>query len=326
MVGTATDAATTNLMSGSIFIFTWDGGSGAGNAATTHTISGLSGYAGATANLVVYAGAPGTQTEQIAITGGASGGNSGSTLTTSSTSRSLTAGAGVAYNVFTNLTLTGSNLVFTVNETGAAQDVNAGYVNGFQLQVSAPAPAASSNACLTSLGLSPAGTLTPAFASNVLTYATTEAYGNRPAVTVVDASLNATNQLIYNGTTNVLASGVAGSPLTLNPNPGVTNVVTVQVNAQNGVTAQSYTVYVTQLPNQSTPPGLTNSVSNGTLNLSWGPDRLGYRLLMQTNNLNNGVSGNPNDWMTVPGSTTTNQMALPILQTNLNEYYQLVYP
>jgi hypothetical protein len=92
------------------------------------------------------------------------------------------------------------------------------------------------------------------------------------------------------------------------------------------VTVQTYTVNVTQLPNQATQPGLTNSMGSGTLNLNWGLDRLGYRLLMQTNNLNLGVSSNTNDWATVPGSTVTNSMAVPIVTTNLDEYYRLVYP
>ena len=326
LAGTATDAATTNLMQSSIFIFTWSGGSGAGNAQTTHTIGGLSGYAGSKANLVVYAGAPSARPEQIAVTGGASGGNSGSTLTTSSTSRSISAGAGVAYQIFTNFTLTGSNLVFTVNETGSALNANAGYVNGFQLQVSAPTPPASTNAWLTSLALSPALTLTPAFVSNVLSYASAETYGSVPAVTVTNADLTATNWLIYNKTTNLLASGVASAALALNPNPGMTNVLQVLVAAQDGVTRQTYTVNVTQLPNRSAQPSLTNSVSNGMLNLSWGLDRLGYRLLMQTNNLNLGLSPNLNDWATITGSMTTNSMAIPIVTTNLNEYYRLVYP
>jgi hypothetical protein len=188
------------------------------------------------------------------------------------------------------------------------------------------APTVSSNAYLTSLTLNPALSFNPGFASNLLNYTATEAYGSSPTVTVANGSTAATNQLIYHGTTNLLASGVASSGLALDPNPGVTNVVQVQVTAQDGVTVQTYTVNVTQLPNQATQPGLTNSVSNGTLNLSWGLDRLGYRLLAQTNNLTQGVSSNTNDWGTVPGSTTTNAASINILNTNLNEYYRLVYP
>ena len=74
------------------------------------------------------------------------------------------------------------------------------------------------------------------------------------------------------------------------------------------------------------PPVLTFSVSNGVLNLSWGTDHLGYRLLMQTNNPNKGVSGDSNDWATVAGSTGTTTTNITILKNNLNEYYQLVYP
>ena len=323
LAGTATDSSTTNLMQSAAFIYTH---SGAGTAQTTHTLSGLAGYAGSIANLVVYAGAPSTQPEQIAITGGVTGGNSGSTLTTTSASRQISAGAGVAYNIFTNLMLTGSNLVFTVNETGAAANANAAYVNGFQLQVSAPTPPTSTNAFLTSLMINPVLTFTPAFASNVLSYAVTETYGSVLVVTVNNADLSATNQLIYNGATYSLATGVASAPLALNPNPGVTNIVQVQVTAQDGVTKQTYAVNIIELPNQSNPPSLTNSVGNGVLNLNWGLDRLGYRLLMQTNNLNLGLSTNQNDWATIPGSTATNTLAIPIFTTNLNDYYRLIYP
>jgi hypothetical protein len=132
--GTPTDLATTNLMGSAVSIYNNAGG-GAGNTTTTHTIGGLSAYAGKTANLVVYAAAKNARSEEIKITGGASGGNSASTLTTSSTSRRISAGAGVAYNVFKNITLSGGNLVFTVDEPGAGGAQDSGFVNGFQLQV-----------------------------------------------------------------------------------------------------------------------------------------------------------------------------------------------
>ncbi len=241
------------------------------------------------------------------------------------TSAMLTSNAFTSFSVA--YTATGSeggngDIVVGFNTTGAAAGTSFD-VDNVRLT---PVTPVSSNAYLTSLALIPAGVLTPAFASNVLSYAATEAYGSIPTVTVADANVNATNRLIYNGTTNLLASGVASSPLALNANPAATNGVVLQVTAQDGVTVQTYTVNVTQLPNQSTQPMLTNSVSNGTLSLSWGLDRLGYRLLMQTNNLNQGVSITPGDWDTVSGSTTTNLMAIPIVTTNLDEYYRLVYP
>jgi len=75
-----------------------------------------------------------------------------------------------------------------------------------------------------------------------------------------------------------------------------------------------------------TPPVMTNSVSGNTLTLSWSADHLGYRLLVQTNNLDKGVSGNTNDWATVSGSTLVTTTNIITATTNLNEYYRLVYP
>jgi hypothetical protein len=88
---------------------------------------------------------------------------------------------------------------------------------------------------------------------------------------------------------------------------------------------QTYTVNVIKQPSQ-TVPKLTNSVSNGSLTLSWPADHLGYRLLLQTNNLSKGVSINLGDWDTVPGSTAVTSTNLPITKTNLDEYYRLIYP
>jgi len=60
--------------------------------------------------------------------------------------------------------------------------------------------------------------------------------------------------------------------------------------------------------------------------LNWPLDHLGYRLLTQTNNLAKGVSANTNDWATVVGSSLTNTFTVPIVKTNLNQYYRLIYP
>ena len=74
------------------------------------------------------------------------------------------------------------------------------------------------------------------------------------------------------------------------------------------------------------PTNIIFGVSGGKLNLSWPSDHTGWRLLVQTNNLAAGVSANTNDWMTVAGSSATNQMSLPLDVTKPTEFYQLVYP
>ena len=87
-----------------------------------------------------------------------------------------------------------------------------------------------------------------------------------------------------------------------------------------------YTVNVLLQPSV-TVPHLTNSVSGNNLVLSWPADHLGYRLLVQTNNLNKGVSGNSDDWGTVAGTASIISTNIAIIKTGVtNEYYKLVYP
>jgi hypothetical protein len=118
---------------------------------------------------------------------------------------------------------------------------------------------------------------------------------------------------------------VAGTNQTLTLNPP-TNTVAVTVVSQDLSQTNVYTVNVLLQPSQ-TVPKLTNSVSGSTLTLTWPADHLGYRLLVQTNNLSKGVSSNTNDWMTAPGSTVITTTNITIIKTGVtNEYYRLVYP
>jgi len=193
------------------------------------------------------------------------------------------------------------------------------------LQITSLAAGASTNAYLLSLVVGP-GTYTPTFASIVLTYAATNYLpNNQVTVTVTNADLTAINTLIYNGTSQgTLASGSPSSLLTMTQ--GTANVVNVLVTAQDGLTTNLYTVNMILQPSQ-TQPYLTNSVSGGTnLVLNWPSDHTGWRLLVQTNNLQNGVSGNTNDWATVTNSSNTNQMFVPIVVTNRSGFYRMVYP
>jgi len=71
---------------------------------------------------------------------------------------------------------------------------------------------------------------------------------------------------------------------------------------------------------------ITYSINGNSLLLSWPADHLGWRLLLQTNNLATGVSLDPNDWDTVPGSTNLTSINLTIDPTLPAEFFQLVYP
>jgi len=201
---------------------------------------------------------------------------------------------------------------------GGGQSLSFSEATGVLTVVGAGGP--STNAELNSLVLTPAGTLSPAFSSGVTSYTATNNYGATPTVTVVNADVTATNRLIFNGTTNQIASGVASSALTLAV--GV-NPVVVQVTAQDGVTVKSYTVNVTLLPSQSSPT-LSRSVSGGTLNLSWPASHLGYSLQVKTNARSAGLNGGT--WTPVAGSASVTSTNIPISTTTPTTFYRLVYP
>jgi fibronectin type 3 domain-containing protein len=123
--GTAMDAATTPLMQDYAF---------ANTAPPTVTVSltGLNAFTNKAFTLTVYAAGDNSgQGATLSLTG-ATGGNSASVLTTSATSRQISAGLGVAYQTFTGI-ITNGTLTFTA-ATNSGQSFTV--VNGFQLQVS----------------------------------------------------------------------------------------------------------------------------------------------------------------------------------------------
>jgi hypothetical protein len=72
-----------------------------------------------------------------------------------------------------------------------------------------------------------------------------------------------------------------------------------------------------------TPPQVVLATGNGQLQLSWPADHTGWRLEVQTNSLNAGLGTN---WVTVSGSTATNQMSLPMNPGNVAVFFRLLYP
>jgi len=90
-----------------------------------------------------------------------------------------------------------------------------------------------------------AGTLVPAFNSNILSYATSVAYTNSSVeLTPTAGTPGATIHVICNGVTNFIASGVA-SVTALKPGP---NVIDVQVTAPDNSITKDYVVNFTRTP------------------------------------------------------------------------------
>ena len=66
-------------------------------------------------------------------------------------------------------------------------------------------------------------------------------------------------------------------------------------------------------PVATNPTNITAVVNGNQYVLSWPASHKGWRLQGQTNSVNVGLS---NNWATVPGSTTTNQISVPINPAN----------
>ena len=73
----------------------------------------------------------------------------------------------------------------------------------------------------------------------------------------------------------------------------------------------------------TTPTNLVWSVSGTNMGLSWPADHRGWRLQVQTNSLSSGLGTN---WVTVPNSTNTTQVIMPIGMDNGSVFFRLVYP
>ncbi|HTV41450.1 MAG TPA: autotransporter-associated beta strand repeat-containing protein [Candidatus Sulfotelmatobacter sp.] len=76
-------------------------------------------------------------------------------------------------------------------------------------------------------------------------------------------------------------------------------------------------------PVNTTPTNIVISVTVNQLTLTWPMDHTGWELQAQTNSLSTGLSTN---WADVSGSTTTNQMVIPVAPNNGSVFYRLVYP
>jgi hypothetical protein len=128
--------------------------------------------------------------------------------------------------------------------------------------------------------------------------------------------------LTYGGSSNpgqcVTGTFTAGSStmsFTLTNVAGEIDTAAFQLRNVTGVTSVSVN-----------PTNLAIILSNNVLQLTWPADHTGWRLLVQTNHLNTGISLNTNDWATIPGSTQVNQTNFPVILNQPMEFYRLVYP
>lgn len=144
--------------------------------------------------------------------------------------------------------------------------------------------------------------------------------GQTAMFTVAATGLGPLSYQWHRTTTNI--PGATNSSLTL-PSVQVTDAGTYDVqvaNAAGGVT--SFPATLTVLPASTNATTLAATLTGATLQLAWPADHIGWRLEMQTNALAIGLSSN---WVTVPNSTSTNSVSLPVNPAQA-AFFRLVYP
>ncbi len=95
------------------------------------------------------------------------------------------------------------------------------------------------------------------------------------------------------------------------------------VAATNTVGGSTNSAPVSVRPVSSVPPKLVAQRSGSQVQFSWPQDHTGWRLQVQTNDLQAGLGAN---WFDLPEATATNLLNRPMNPLNRSVFYRLVYP
>ncbi len=190
------------------------------------------------------------------------------------------------------VTLNNGTLAITGHAGTTANPLTSLTINGGSLQLGLSAGV--TNIVSTSVSIGALTPLTISSISGVTTNATL------PVITYLNGSDPTTNNLSLN-----MPPGFIGH-LT---DDGISTIALVTTNVVS-----------------TTPFKITNSFSGSLLKLSWPANHTGWRLLVQTNDLNKGLDPSSNAWFTVPGSTVVDQTNITINSTNGAVFYKMVFP
>ena len=173
-------------------------------------------------------------------------------------------------------------------------------------------PTASNNANLSGLSLS-AGTLNPAFNPATTAYTVDAVLENSIAVTATLADSNASMRI--NG--NNVSSGVPSAAIALAVG---TNILSVQVTAENGTTVKTYSITVTRIVAANQNADLNSlSVSAGLLNTAFESNTLNYSVNVASNVTSTTVTASTAEGaatFTINGNAATS--SIPSSSINLN--------
>jgi hypothetical protein len=94
------------------------------------------------------------------------------------------------------------------------------------------------------------------------------------------------------------------------------------VRISNAVLSVTSTIATLTITPDTNAPTVITRISGDTLKIEWPPSHTGWRLEVQTNSISTGLAGN---WVTVPGSETTNQFDVLLEAAGL-AFFRLAYP
>ena len=148
--------------------------------------------------------------------------------------------------------------------------------------------------------------------------------------TVTGGTLELANATIATNTTVTVASGAIlqlDFAVTNTVGSFVTNGITAGAGVYGAGNSSPYISGAGFLlvvpPVNTTPTNLVASVSGNTLTLSWPADHTGWKLQAQTNSLATGLGTN---WVTIPGSDSSNTYNATLNPANGAVFYRMVYP
>jgi autotransporter-associated beta strand protein len=127
--------------------------------------------------------------------------------------------------------------------------------------------------------------------------------------------------LVTNDKFQLFSSAVSGFATVNLPAKNSTGTVTYQWQNDLGKDG-SITLLSGGSGVNTTPTNIVFSVSGDNLTISWPADHLGWTLQTQTNSLGAGLGDN---WVDVPGSTTTTSLVVPINPDNGSVFFRMKY-
>ncbi len=137
------------------------------------------------------------------------------------------------------------------------------------------------------------------------------------------ASATATNYFVKRSTTSGSGyTSIATNTSLAFTNPGLANgtLYYFVVSAVNASGESTNSTQVNARPTSSASVAMNTANAAAQLQISWPTDHTGWQLQAQTNTL---TSGN---WVNVPGSMQTNQIAMPLNATNGVVFFRLLRP